>query len=93
MAFRGQAASLTSGGVTKTVDRLEREGLVERRRDDVDGRSIQVGLTREGVGVAQRIARAFASRYEKLVGSLDAAQRRVAVRVVRELLDTLDGPL
>lgn len=84
---------LTSGGVTKTVDRLEREGLVERHPDDADGRSIQVGLTSHGVGVAKRVARSFAKRYDELVRSLDATQRRTAVRVARELLDALDGPL
>ena len=84
---------LTSGGVTKTVDRLEAQGFVERLPDDADGRSIRVGLTESGADVARRIARGFAKRYDELVGPLDARQRRLAVEVVRELLDAFDGPL
>lgn len=84
---------LTSGGVTKTVDRLESQGLVQRLPDSSDGRSIQVELTPPGVETAQRIARSFAKRYEELIGPISAEDRQTAVRTVRSLLDALDGPL
>ena len=39
---------VTTGAVTKRVDRLERAGLVARRVSEGDGRSRVVGLTDEG---------------------------------------------
>ena len=84
---------LTSGGVTKTVDRLEAQQLVVRAPDSEDGRSIQVGLTETGVEAARRGARAFSNRYEQLVGPLGAEERKRAVVTLRPLLDAFEGPL
>ena len=39
---------LSRSGLTRLVDRLERQGLVERRRCDDDGRGLFAVLTREG---------------------------------------------
>jgi len=84
---------LTSGGITKTVDRLEARGIVTRRPDADDGRSIKVGLTDEGVKAARRVAHSFAERYRELIGPLGPEQRKRTVETLRTLLDTLDGPL
>ena len=84
---------LTSGGITKTVDRLEARGLVERQPDSDDRRSIQVGLTNEGVEAGRRIARAFTKRYEELAGPLGPDQTERAVQTLRALLDAIDEPL
>ena len=56
---------LTSGGVTKTVDRLEAQQLEVRAPASEDGRSIQVGLTETGVEAARRDASAVCSRFEQ----------------------------
>ncbi len=84
---------LTSGGITKTVDRLEARGLVKRLPDADDGRSIKVGLTQVGVEAAKRIGRAFAERYRELAGPLGSEQTKRTVQVLQALLDALDGPL
>jgi DNA-binding MarR family transcriptional regulator len=39
---------VTTGAITKRVDRLERDGLIVRRTDDRDGRGRVVGLTEAG---------------------------------------------
>jgi DNA-binding MarR family transcriptional regulator len=88
-----QNLELTSGGVTKTVDRLESQGLVERQPNGLDGRSIQVALTRAGRHTAKRVARNFARRYEELVGPLDPEQRKQGVRTLRTLLDAFGDKL
>ncbi len=84
---------LTSGGITKTVDRLEARGLVKRLPDADDGRSIKVGLTQDGVAAARRVGRAFSERYDQLVGPLGAEERKRAVKTLRTLLDAFDRPL
>ena len=39
---------MSTGGFTRLADRLERRGLIERRRSAVDGRSFDAILTGEG---------------------------------------------
>lgn len=51
--------SFTSGGFTRFVDRLVREGLVERRPSPTDRRVIHVALTEHGVTVARKTADAL----------------------------------
>ena len=49
-------AWITSGGLTRVVDRLSRQGLVERVRDESDGRGQTAVLTHAGF---QRLERAW----------------------------------
>jgi DNA-binding MarR family transcriptional regulator len=84
---------LTSGGITKTVDRLEARGLVQRLPDADDRRSIQVGLTHDGIEAGRRVGRAFAERYRELAGPLGAERMRRTVETLRALLDAIEGPL
>ena len=45
---------MTTGGFTRLADRLERRGLIERRRSRVDGRSVDAALTDEGRALMRR---------------------------------------
>ena len=45
----------TTGGMTLTLDRFERAGLVNRRPDPHDRRRVVVEATPEGVALAQRV--------------------------------------
>lgn len=56
---------LTTGAVTGVIDRLEKEGLVERARDPKDRRKVLVVLKKEAA--LRRIGPAF----EEMQGSLD----------------------
>ena len=46
----GERRNLSPSGISRSVDRLERAGLVERRPNPDDGRSLLVALTTEGIG-------------------------------------------
>jgi len=45
----GERRNLTPSGVSRSVDRLAKIGLVERRTNPADGRSLLVGLTPQGL--------------------------------------------
>lgn len=45
---------MSSSGFTRLADRLERRGLIGRRRSDVDGRSFDAVLTRDGRTLLRR---------------------------------------
>lgn len=60
----GSITGLSSGGVTKLIDRLEAEDLVVRRYGKVrgDARGVEVLITRTGVRMARALAEAFAGQ-------------------------------
>lgn len=65
---------VTTGAMTKRIDRLERAGLVSRRASESDGRGRVVALTPAG---RELIDRAFAEHMEnerRLLGSLTHAE-------------------
>ncbi len=47
----GEKLHLTSATLTGIVDRLEKNGLVERRPNTKDRRSLLVGLTKKGLNI------------------------------------------
>lgn len=50
----GERLQVHPASVTNAVDRLESDGLVERRPNPRDGRSVLAGITGEGADVARR---------------------------------------
>ena len=59
---------ITSAGMTRTLDRLEAAGYIDRTPNPEDRRSVLVGLTRPGWAFAERVARDVGERY---AGSLE----------------------
>jgi len=81
---------VTSGTMTNRLDRLEGRGLVQRRPDPGDGRSIRVRLTPAGRRRVDGALRALVRREELILGRLDAAQRATTARMLREVLAPLE---
>ena len=81
---------LSSGGMTKRLDRLEEAGLVERRPDPADRRGTLVRLTRRGRGVIDRALEAHLANEERLLASLSASDRRALDGALRKLLSELE---
>lgn len=48
---------MSSGGFTRLADRLERRGLIERKRSTIDGRSFDAILTSDGRALLRRARR------------------------------------
>lgn len=77
---------ITSGAVTKRVDRLVAEGLVQRRPDPADGRGKLVGLTTRGREVVDAAIGEHLANEDRLLGLLTARQREQLADLLR-LLD------
>ena len=77
---------LSSGGMTKRLDRLERAGLVERLPDPTDRRGRLVGLTVRGHGVVDAALRDHLENEQRLLGALDDADRNQLACLLRKLL-------
>jgi MarR family 2-MHQ and catechol resistance regulon transcriptional repressor len=75
----------SSGGVTYLVDRLERNGLVERRPCKTDRRARYAALTAKGEEMIGRIFPAHAAALERAVAGLDVAEQEQAIELLRKL--------
>jgi DNA-binding MarR family transcriptional regulator len=76
---------VTSGAVTKRVDRLERAGLVTRAPDPADRRGVLVGLTPEGLELIDRVVEEHVANEENLLADLSDRERERLVRLLRKL--------
>lgn len=76
----GRRTGLTSGAVTKLIDRLERSGLVRRHQDDADRRRVLVRIVSEAAdsrlgGASAALFAPVASRLDALIAGFDPEQR------------------
>ena len=85
-----RATLLSSGGMTKRLDRLVEVGLVERRADPADRRGVLVSLTRHGKEVVDSALDAHVANEERLLRPLSAADRRRLDYLLRKLLADLE---
>jgi DNA-binding MarR family transcriptional regulator len=79
--------SLTTGGVTRLVDRMVEAGLVAREHCPSDRRSIHVVLTPEGRAVLEQAVAAHIDGIDRhLVAPLDAAERAALSTALNKVL-------
>jgi len=86
----GQTMMLSSGGVTKRLDRLAEAGLVTRRPDPDDRRGTLVRLTAKGKRLIDKAVEAHVRNEERILEVLSPAQRRALDDALRALLAELD---
>jgi DNA-binding MarR family transcriptional regulator len=77
-----RAVSIEPGTMTKTLQRMERDGLVERRRDPRDGRAVTIHLTEHATRLEPDLKKA-AARVNQLV------TRHLQEREIRSFMNTL----
>jgi DNA-binding MarR family transcriptional regulator len=82
--------AITSGGLTKSIDRLQAGRLVRRRPDPDDGRGTLVALTKRGEGAVARVLDDDLEAHEGLFRDLGAADRRRIANALRDLLDAFE---
>lgn len=86
-----RSVMLSSGAMTNRIDRLEAQGLVERRADPDDRRSFQVALTAKGLRAVNEAAVVRFDEAKGAVGSLSATEaRQLASLLQMMLLDVED---
>ncbi|MFN8123324.1 MAG: MarR family transcriptional regulator [Thermoleophilia bacterium] len=75
----GDRLGVTRPNITKLVDGLERQGLVERRPHPDDRRMVHAQLTPEGAAIASRALPGRVQRLEELWSQLDDEELEVLV--------------
>lgn len=87
-----RSTMVTTGGMTKRLDRLEARGLIRREPDPRDRRGRLVALTAEGTALVDRAVDAHYRNEARLLEGVPAARREQLVALLRELLLALEGP-
>jgi DNA-binding MarR family transcriptional regulator len=81
---------VTTGGMTKRLDRLESLGLIRREPDPQDRRGRLIALTSDGRVLIDRAVEAHLQNEERLLADLSAGKRNELAALLRELLTALD---
>ena len=86
------ATMVTTGAITKRLDRLERDGLVERRRSTSDGRGRVVALTPAGLDLVERAFPEHMANERRLLDDLSADQAEALEGLLTTWLARLEPP-
>jgi MarR family transcriptional regulator for hemolysin len=78
--------------MTRHLDGLEQSGLVERKRDPVDRRAVQVQLTRAGHALHGRLLKTVIAFNQQLRTGLSGDELETLRRVLGRLRENVGGP-
>ena len=79
----------TSGTMSVRLGRLEHAGVITRRRDPENGRSVTVTLTERGLQLVQEALPTYRDRAERLVSALSPDARTALAEHVPDLAGVL----
>lgn len=88
-----KALLITSGAITKQINRLSAKGLVKRTRDPENGRMFLIRLTEKGRRAADITTNVLAkqSLLAKAMASMSPAQRKHGEKYILELLHAIEA--
>ena len=81
---------ISSGGLTHRLDRLQKSGLILRERSQADGRSMVVGLTDEGILLAEAAFRADMASEASYLTDMSVEERMDLATLLCKLLGSLE---
>lgn len=84
-------ASLTQATVTSLIDKLERRGLVARRRDAKDGRRVLVKMTTAGKKALNQSRDALQLVFEKRFDALASWEKSFLLAALERVASMLDA--
>jgi DNA-binding MarR family transcriptional regulator len=88
-----RSTMVTSGGMTKLLDRLEARDLIRRAPDPRDRRGKLIAVTRDGRSLVDRAVEQHLQNEERLLADMSTAKRAELAALLRELLLSLEGPV
>ena len=82
---------VTSGTMTNRIDRLEERGLVRRKPDPSDARSVRVQLTAAGRRRVDAALSDLVARENSILVSLDESERATLATLLRRIVAPFDA--
>ena len=81
------ATTMSSGGMTNRIDRLQQAGWVERRPNPEDGRGTLVALTKAGFALIDKAVSAHVENQRAVLSVLTDAEQRQLAKLLAKLID------
>jgi len=78
-------AGIDSAAIVRSLDELEREGLLKRKPDPIDRRAKTVHLTSKGRRLGKELDKVIRELRAGLLANIQREEGEVAVKVLREL--------
>lgn len=75
--------------VTRIIDILEREGIVERRDDDNDRRIFRIYLTKKGKSLREETAKCAAQSIKDSLKGLTKSEIEICTQVLLKIMDNV----
>lgn len=85
MGTLAERLAISEKTVTGLVDRLERDGLVMRERNENDRRRVLAGLTAEGKSMAEHLRHRFMERVTTMLTLFDEEERAALFGIMEKL--------
>ncbi|MFV3387812.1 MarR family winged helix-turn-helix transcriptional regulator [Pseudomonas sp. NY15364] len=81
-----ESAMISSGGMTSRIDRLEKAGLIERRKHPSDRRGVLVALTPAGFELIDGMLEGHVANLQRVLSGLTADEQRTLHELHGKLL-------
>lgn len=94
VATPGEAARMlghNTGAMTRLIDQLERQGLVERRRETADRRLVSLQLTPAGQSLAKAWEGEVVDFHAELLAEFTPAEIATLIGLMSRLVDRLEA--
>jgi DNA-binding MarR family transcriptional regulator len=88
MSDLAERLTLSRGGITKLVDRLQEAGYMERVACTEDRRSFQAELTPAGERILEEMRRTYAAEVERHLGALSRKEAELLTAVLTKITDS-----
>ncbi|QDT10876.1 MarR family winged helix-turn-helix transcriptional regulator [Planctomycetes bacterium K23_9] len=75
--------------ITSLVDKLEKQGLVERNRSTEDRRVVYVSITKQGKKLADQTMKPLAELEQRLMKKLNKSERKALIRLLEKTRDSI----
>lgn len=83
--------SLSQATVTGIIDRLERGGLVERRRDHKDRRRVSIYITEKGKELVSKAPMPLQEKFAGRLERLDESKRALIDKTLKEIVEMMEA--
>ncbi|ARS49797.1 MarR family transcriptional regulator [Ectopseudomonas hydrolytica] len=81
-----ESAMISSGGMTSRIDRLEKAGLIERRKHPSDRRGVLVALTPAGFDLIDGMLAAHVANLQRVLSGLTVDEQQTLHELTGKLL-------
>ncbi|KXG76955.1 HTH-type transcriptional regulator MhqR [Fervidicola ferrireducens] len=81
----GERIRVSKANITKLIDRMEKENLVERRYDKKDRRIVRAKLTLKGEELFKEIFPKYKEQWQKIISALENEEKDHLIMILRKI--------